>query len=58
MRLSLAATASGWLPSPKFVTKVQLRYLYLRNLDSAPFGGRLRVGALGVSVSLTRPRAR
>ena len=42
-----------WLPSAEIVTKVQLPYLYFRNLDSAPFGGRLRVGALGVFVSLT-----
>ena len=32
--------------------------LTLRNLDSAPFGGRLGVGALGVLVSLTRPAER
>ena len=45
-----------WLPSAKIVTKVQLPYLYLRNLDKAPFGGRLRVGALEVSVSPTPSR--
>ena len=38
----------------KFITKVQLPDMYLRNLDSACLGGRLEFGALGVSVSLTQ----
>lgn len=52
------ATGGWWLPSAKIVTKVQLPYLYFRNLDRAPFGSRLGVGAPRVLVSLNRPAER
>ena len=47
-----------WLLHRQKVTKVQLPYLYLRNLDSAPFGGRIGVRGAGCIGVLTRTAER
>src|SRR5271166_3706528 len=44
MRALARIDPSRWLPSSQIVTKVQLPYLYLRNLDGPPFENKLGVG--------------